>query len=408
LPNYFVGVGLLLTFFGLVAALRFASSAVGADVPEATNALKNLLAAATFKFGTSIAGLFSSIVFSVVYHYRVKQLDDSFEALCRELERLTVFIAPEALAQDQLRQLEEQTTQLELFNTKIGLEIADRLGSRLDASLAESLRAAIEPLGGAVDRLAKGLAEQNVDALRRMADDFRQSLAAGAGEEFRNIAGTLKTLQGSLDRTGAQLGERLGEAGDRAATRLDAATEALVKALQPFSERLLDAERGLGELVKELGDLIIAFKGASANAESAAGALADAGERMRAAATPVADTATGLAAVLEGIAAARAGLTSLTEQIGALSAALARSWQSYAERFDEVDGRLEQVFREFRTGTEGYHEVVREFVKELDGSLSKATLSLAGGVEDLRGAIEDLGEAAARQNGHDPRPELPT
>jgi hypothetical protein len=94
LPNYFVGVGLFFTFFGLVAALHFASDAVGGNVAEATTALANLLAAATLKFGTSIAGLFSSIAFSVLYHRWVKQLDDSFEALCRELERLTVFITP--------------------------------------------------------------------------------------------------------------------------------------------------------------------------------------------------------------------------------------------------------------------------------------------------------------------------
>jgi hypothetical protein len=68
LPNYFVGVGLLFTFFGLVAALQFASGAVAADIDEAQGALRNLLAAATFKFMTSICGLFSSIVFSVVYH----------------------------------------------------------------------------------------------------------------------------------------------------------------------------------------------------------------------------------------------------------------------------------------------------------------------------------------------------
>ena len=62
-PNYLVGLGLLFTFVGLVAALYFASAGVAAaNVQEAQGALRDLLAAATFKFATSIAGLGASII----------------------------------------------------------------------------------------------------------------------------------------------------------------------------------------------------------------------------------------------------------------------------------------------------------------------------------------------------------
>jgi hypothetical protein len=64
LPNVFVGLGLLFTFIGLVAALHFAAQGVGeADLDRTQIALTNLLHAATFKFHTSIAGLLSSIAF---------------------------------------------------------------------------------------------------------------------------------------------------------------------------------------------------------------------------------------------------------------------------------------------------------------------------------------------------------
>jgi hypothetical protein len=56
IPGYFVGVGLLLTFIGLIAALSVAAPSVKADNAEqAKDALNQLLDAATFKFATSIA-----------------------------------------------------------------------------------------------------------------------------------------------------------------------------------------------------------------------------------------------------------------------------------------------------------------------------------------------------------------
>ena len=65
-PNYLVGLGLLFTFLGLVAALYFASAGVtAANVQEAQGALHDLLAAATLKFVTSIAGLGASIAYSL-------------------------------------------------------------------------------------------------------------------------------------------------------------------------------------------------------------------------------------------------------------------------------------------------------------------------------------------------------
>ena len=61
-PNWFVGVGLILTFLGLVAALNFAMGGVTSeDMNKARESMGALLGAATFKFLTSIAGIFSSI-----------------------------------------------------------------------------------------------------------------------------------------------------------------------------------------------------------------------------------------------------------------------------------------------------------------------------------------------------------
>jgi hypothetical protein len=129
---------------------------VTGTIQRAQHALGGLLSAATFKFLTSIAGLICSILFSLLYRWRIRAIDRAFSALCNQLERLMSFAAPEQIAANQLRQLNQQTVELKRFNSNIAMEIADAMASKLDASITDGLRRAIDPLTRAVERLSEG------------------------------------------------------------------------------------------------------------------------------------------------------------------------------------------------------------------------------------------------------------
>ena len=76
LPGYFVSVGLILTFSGLVVALYFAAKGFRAgDMAQAQEAILQLLNASAFKFITSIAALASALLITV------------FHGFCRSLIR---------------------------------------------------------------------------------------------------------------------------------------------------------------------------------------------------------------------------------------------------------------------------------------------------------------------------------
>ena len=119
LSGIYVGVGLLFTFIGLVAALYFSSAAIqavvnsGAEISggdrgvEVQRALAQLLNTATFKFMTSIAGLGCSIALAIFDRKCKAKLDDAFDELCSELERCSVTITPEFLADRQYQVLVE-------------------------------------------------------------------------------------------------------------------------------------------------------------------------------------------------------------------------------------------------------------------------------------------------------------
>jgi hypothetical protein len=83
MPNLLVGVGLLLTFFGLVTALYWTNEAIqeANNLAASQEALRQLLRAASFKFYTSVAGLGGSIVLTLVLRYGTSKVESSFDAL---------------------------------------------------------------------------------------------------------------------------------------------------------------------------------------------------------------------------------------------------------------------------------------------------------------------------------------
>ena len=70
MPNLFVGVGLFVTFLGLVAALGAAAEAItqGAESSKAMKEpIQNLLKAASAKFYASFAGLGVSLLLNTMF-----------------------------------------------------------------------------------------------------------------------------------------------------------------------------------------------------------------------------------------------------------------------------------------------------------------------------------------------------
>jgi hypothetical protein len=128
LPGYFIGLGLILTFLGLVAGLYFASKGIAAAAAtDARQALIQLLNASTFKFLTSIAGIATSLVLSLTAVYAMQGLQHRIQEIATALEEVFPVITTETLIYERLG---NTALSFELLS-----EIADRLGS-IEKSLA--------------------------------------------------------------------------------------------------------------------------------------------------------------------------------------------------------------------------------------------------------------------------------
>jgi hypothetical protein len=166
-PNLLVGAGLLFTFIGLVAALYFASAGVAAsNVEIAQRALRDLLAAATFKFVTSIAGLASSLVFSWREKAQLHRVQTRLAHFCSALEARMMPVTSESMAGAQLAEMRQQTTLLR----RLTRDLFVRLPEGVEEGIAGEIGRAVAPLREALAEAAP--------ALRRLAEPLTEMLAA--------------------------------------------------------------------------------------------------------------------------------------------------------------------------------------------------------------------------------------
>jgi hypothetical protein len=155
-PNYLVGLGLLFTFMGLVAALYFASAGVVApSIEEAQDALRDLLAAATFKFVTSIAGLGASIIYSSREKTHLYRLGQRLDALCTALEQRVVPVTPEYLGTVQLAEMRSQSMLLRRLGRHLHVTIPDTVEERLASELLDAIAPMREGFARAAERIGR-------------------------------------------------------------------------------------------------------------------------------------------------------------------------------------------------------------------------------------------------------------
>jgi DNA anti-recombination protein RmuC len=432
MPNYFVGVGLLFTFLGLVAAIYFAKDGVASsDVKAAQESLKNLLNAATFKFLTSIAGLGSSIVLSFLYRTQIQSLQHSFDKLCQALERGMVFVTPEMIATSQLFELEKQTSELKKFNTDFAIEVGKVLEERFSQALQTNLAEALKPLGDALDGMAGNFGKMNQEAISEMTKSFGEDLKGAAGQEMDALVSALDNIQGALgnvvsqiDKTSFEFGSRmadsvgrledfLGAAGQSikeqtssAATvfadKMQASSSELAETLTPLSNQIGRFEAAINSMETKMADQRDAFADVAESVRKITGDIATIINGLRSATQPMANVADKIASAVhdvsgagESIAQSHDRLRLLASQISDTSARMQEAWLDYQSRFEGVDKSLAGSIEQLMAGADAYRRHVESFVKGLDENLDKAVRTLHSGIESLNDSIDEFADANA-------------
>jgi hypothetical protein len=341
IPSYFVGTGLLLTFFGLVLALGEAGQAAGAaDAGEMQNATRELLNVATFKFSTSIAGLGASIVLSLLFRIYTIWIEGAFNQFCHAVEKRLLYTAPQSVTFDMNEALHGQLTELKEINSA---QFFARMGEQIAPHVQSAFATAFAPVTAGIDTAVNRLADSSQSGMSDMIDRFKAGMEGGAGAELRELAGALRATHDALVQ--AQQGMR-GSGED-------------------FGRRMSEAAENLNRLVSEAG--------------------AKLGEGSEISRTAMADIVTTLQSTFD-----RAN-----QRVEAdLGNAASHAADQIATQMSSLLGRLESQVEGFRAGISGFQEGM---ARHLDETGQRIAAAQAGAAESI-GSIS-LAAAEALKSG---------
>jgi hypothetical protein len=273
IPGYFVGLGLLLTFIGLVIALSKAAEGASGSPENMTQSLRELLDAATFKFSTSIAGLFSSLALALIFKVYTILIETGFEQFCREVEKRTIYLAPQAIMLQTVQAEREQLEQLKQINDA---QFFDRLGQTIGPALMSAVDQAVKPLASQLSVTVDKLESASRTGAEGLISRFTDAVQGSAGVELRELSvalgqtkDALNTVQSHLSGTGEDFARRIAEATENFA-RLVAETGTQFRSANQSGretiEALLSALTEAADSAKERMQQEVARAGSTASA----------------------------------------------------------------------------------------------------------------------------------------------
>lgn len=431
--GYFIGIGLLLTFVGLVAALKFAAAGVAsADVAIAKQALNALLSAASFKFMTSIAGLGCSLVLSLAARSMTYVVENAAAKLARDLESLMVPIVAECVAHDQLAIARQQAAQFEKLTSTFAAASSDETVGRDRDAVPQMMRELVKELRSAsaveMRQLASMLGEvgaaigqtqQHIDRsgqafADRMSSAASQLLAAAAtlgqdtGGRINAVGDRLDALAETLAKSETLLTAAAASAAQRMAKGVEAAGEEMALRSVEASRRILATSDGLAQRIsgmiggldgfntalssqlESMRQIVSSLDAARRALDASAATWARSCDPIVVAVDASKGVAHELALVADRVAACQNDMSDMARAMSAISEKAAAVWDRYQGRFEKVDEDLKAVFMRLEEGTRSFGKEVVEFVGKLDANLAAGTQALSIGTEELREVAELL------------------
>ena len=228
LPNIFIGIGLSLTFLGLIAALSQAVIAINSAAESANQtidvqkAITQLLMASSAKFYASLFALFSSIILTIQIKWTTATLNSQLNKLSILIERGVKFQTLESLSLEANAILNNQLGQLQTFNTDLAMKIGDQL------------RETFQPLVAKIEGIGGDLTESNLENMKNISQGIAEGIQGATKDSMAGVAEKLDSVSDKLEGLGTILSSSL----DNFDSEFKGVLEQLKNSLQESTENV--------------------------------------------------------------------------------------------------------------------------------------------------------------------------
>lgn len=409
LPNYLVGLGLCFTFLGVVAVISRAAESLQASTEAAgqTEALRQLLTAASTKFVTSLTGVAASVAYSWYFRWRQTNVDRRIASFVTDLNRRVFVLNANALLLQIREEDQRQTACLETMATNIGVAVGTQF-----TKATQMMSDAIAALDKTVQGMGAQMSEKS-DSMRKAIDDLSGGIVETTSKDLEKLVAAAvdaldATLRDHLDAVASSLKETCREIEVSREAFSDVAQNAL-KVRDEFST--------LGEEIQtrteEVSDMLLKTE---TDVEAKLRGAVEAAENIQTAIQKAADRAAGMESLGEGLTNAATAVqeasglwrkmgedfSKLTLENGESTVAvkdavesLRLQWETQGSRIAEIDTHLAKTIDAVQQHFDGYSLRLREYTTELDKHLGNAIGSFGATIERLGDAPERFGDAGS-------------
>jgi rubrerythrin len=427
LPNFFVGIGLLGTFIGLIAALTFSTESLtsAVDQEQIKRALSKLLTTAAAKFYISAAGLVASLLLSLLFRLILRHLSATVHQLNDSLEERLLFVSEQKISERQLSVQQESLTELKLFNTNIAMRIGDAVRQAVEQSndsLTTKLSEIADSFSKLIEASGAGAGKAVGDAMKGA---FENSLA-DASNSLNDLASELKDLPSKIEKAAKTISDAgiqankqqaeisqglkdavsvlIADAGSQLSTSLAAGTSDFVQGLaaggESFSGSVTKMEVLLAQLadaqsqhVASLSDVTRKHSELQEKLGSISQDIVNASQGLVRAGSAVDSNLAKVLSAMESSASAANDFYRAASEMQAstrgMIEALQKQMSTHLSRFNAVDEKLATVFKAITDHLEYQSKQMSDQLGTMDQALARAVNQF----EQLLDELAEVGTA---------------
>ncbi|OJH33407.1 anti-phage ZorAB system protein ZorA [Cystobacter ferrugineus] len=314
----------------------------------------------------------------------------SMEAGQRQFETSTARIA-DSLEQTlgvARRGVQEELTHLtQAVNASLN-DSASRLSSQLELggrALAEQVAAQGQQFIKLTNAIETALS-QSAKNLSSQMEGGGRALAEQMALQGQHLVQLTQSIQGALDQSASNLSSQLESGGRALAGQMNSQTQQLTQGLV----RLESLTAGWGELLARTSELVGQVRDASTVYDSSFSSFRSIASEMNTAGASIRSASERLSIAASAQADSTQRLEGASAHVTESLRRAAETWEQYRQRFEAIDQSLGNAFRELDLGLTRYGDKVADYVRQLEGHMSKATTSLSLAVGSLHEGLSEL------------------
>jgi hypothetical protein len=251
-PGFLTSLGILGTFIGLMRGIG------NLDVTSATNTMESIsvmIGGISFAYGTSIAGLVCSLVFSILL--RISQgsalgaMDDFVETF-REL----VMHRPMDENVHSICHMEDQAA----FLSRTATDLNNRLASGIEVAIDR----AFTPISQSINSFILAETQGQMEGLSRIVGHFISQMNNAMGGQFVQLAKTLSGINQAQAVSFETINHTItaADAIMESIQRTHAVTQAVIERFDSYVNSLAQAQTGNTGLVEEMSTMLVSMHAA--------------------------------------------------------------------------------------------------------------------------------------------------